>query len=251
MPVLLALGSLLIVIDIHAVAGGWPADHVCLVGLLDGAAGFCFGIPIASVAIKELTRRSAEAARVRQVVAEFADQLRDCEQNVSQLTSQQTERLGGQLRELADVAAAAQLSAEIDVDIPFAQVWIFAVGAVTVTARLCKEYAARLRAVIQNDRRWALIGFICSNLARAAPQLRTVVELRSLPWHEEFDRLLSALQVIAVQRIPAAWRWLGHAASDKSRTRKSFSGWHWTSPLSPVSIDFPATKVHTSSVCDS
>jgi len=62
--VLIAAGVMLIVSGLLIDAHGMAAAHPYAINLLDAATGFCFGIPVAGVVIREFTRRTRRRLRL-------------------------------------------------------------------------------------------------------------------------------------------------------------------------------------------
>src|ERR1022692_3182026 len=69
------VGALLILLGWRADAQGWAAGNPYFLGLLDGATGFCFGVPVAGVVIREITRRASQSAERRATVRSVIAQL--------------------------------------------------------------------------------------------------------------------------------------------------------------------------------
>jgi hypothetical protein len=217
---LVAAGVVLVVLGVRAEVHGWTMNHPYLTGLLDGATGFCFGIPVAGVVITGITRRAAQSAERRTAVRAVVAQLDYFDRLIEGLSPGPLDLAGDRLRGLARSAQSAALRATVNVRVAESvlRFWVVSAGAAGMAAspRMQEEAAAGLRPVVEAKKVWASVGFSCGGLGNDITRLVTVLyppaSSQALPsW---LDELIGALQTLLVIQLPPHLKWLPAAVND-------------------------------------
>lgn len=218
---LVGAGAALVILGWRVEVLGWATSHPYFIGLLDGATGFCFGVPVAGVVIREASRRASQAAERHAAVRAVIGQLDYIDRLVQGLSPGPIQSAGERLRVLASSArwAAPRASVSVDDAKGGVRIWILDLGGgeLTVRPRVEKRIAGQLRGIVEGDKLWASVGFSCGRLASDVTRLVSVLfppsdHLAEFPgW---FDELTSALQAVLVVQLPARRRWLPPAVKD-------------------------------------
>jgi hypothetical protein len=225
--VLVAFGVVLIVLGWRLDAHGWATAHPYATGLLDGATGFCFGIPVAGVLIREINRRT----RRRLAVDTFITQLDYLGRLVKDLSQGPMQELSGRLRVLAKTANMAASDASANAVARAVSIKIISIGVILVKPELPKNSAASLRATVEARRVWASLSFACGRLISDATQLIPLLYppvQQPDPW---LDRLVSTLETMRAYQSAVSWRWLPAAVNPQGFVTASA----WNLGLLPVS----------------
>jgi hypothetical protein len=218
---LVAVGVALVVLGWRAEVHGWTTDHPYFVGLLDGATGFCFGVPIAGVVITGITRRAAQIAEQRTAVRTVVAQLDYISRLVEGLSPGSIELASDRLRDLALSAQSAALRASVEVRLKESVVrwWVVSAGGTAMAAlpRMDEETAVHLRPAVEGNKLWASVGFSCSRLGSDITRLVTILYPPASS-QEDFpswiDELIGALQSLIVIQLPSRRKWLPAAVRD-------------------------------------
>jgi hypothetical protein len=104
-----------VIIGWRADSSGWTASHAYLVGLLIGVTGFCFGVPVAGIVIRDITRRASRNAERRTAARAITSQLVYLDSIVEGLSSGPILSAGDRLRKLAETAWLAMPRASANV----------------------------------------------------------------------------------------------------------------------------------------
>jgi hypothetical protein len=209
--VLIAAGMLLIVIGLRADAHGWAVAHPYAINLLDGATGFCFGIPVAGVVIREVTRRT----RRRIALDTFIVQLDYLGRLVKELSPGPARKLSDRLRELAKAADVAAFNTSATAKVGPIRLKFFQIGVIIVRPELPKGSAASLRTAVEARQVWTSVSFACGRLISDATLLISLLyssKQQPDPW---FDRLMIKLEAMRSYPPAVNWRWLPVAVNPK------------------------------------
>ena len=218
---LVAVGVALVILGWQAEVHGWTTDHPYFVGLLDGATGFCFGVPIAGVVITGITRRAARITEQRTAVRAVVAQLDYLDRLIQGLSLGSIELASDRLRDLARSAQLAALRASVEVRLEESVVrwWVVSAGvrAMAALPRMDEEIAANLRPAVEGNKLWASVGFSCSRLGSDITRLVTMV-YPPMSSQKDFpswlDELIGALQTLLVIQLPPRRKWLPAAVKD-------------------------------------
>jgi hypothetical protein len=219
---LIIAGVALAILGWRAEVSGWATDHPYLIGLLDGATGFCFGVPIIGVVVTGITRRASQNAERQKVQHAVEAQLDYLPSVIDHLSPRTDKTLSERLRDLAETAKRAEqvVSAQVEEKEWSIKVLVVAVGGkkVTVKPTIHDPAAAKeLRPAVENDKQWASVGFCCGRLVSDLTQLITILhppEASHEAFPSWFDELTSALQTILVMQLPSYRRWLPAAVKN-------------------------------------
>lgn len=237
--VLVVVGAVSIVLGLRLEVRGWATSHAYSVNLLSAITGFCFGVPVAGVIIKEFARRGSEAAERRsasRAVISQLDYIFDLVRSLLQGTESPTAERLAQVAESAESAATGASAKAISSEV---KTWIISIGGIYVQPQLLpEELANKLKHVAVDDRRWATIGFTCHALAS---DVRRLITVQPSPPDPRFigmlEALTGALQQVLILQLPAQHRWLSAALKDPpARVPVEFwsSGLELSSALSPL-----------------
>lgn len=222
---LIGVGIALIIVGWHAEGHGWATAHPYFVGLLIGATGFCFGVPVAGIVIREATRRASQSAELRNTARAITSQLDYLDRIVEALSPGPIVSAGDRLRKLANSARLAMprtsahaQTAEGKVGVRF---WVISAGvsggALGVQPVMKSEVAAELRGVVEGGKLWASVGFSCGRLGGDIIRLVPILyppapSQQAIP--DWLDELTSALQSLLVLQLPVHRRWLPAAVQN-------------------------------------
>lgn len=222
---LLGGGIAFVIIGWRADSSGWTVTHVYLVGLLIGATGFCFGVPVAGIVIRDITRRASQNAERRTAARAIISQLDYLDSIVEGLSSGPILSASDRLRELADTARSAMPRASASVreagasgEIKFWTISVGAsIGALAMRPKIDETVATELREVVESNKLWASVGFSCGRLsgdiARLVPILYSP-EQSQQAFPRWLDELTSSLQTLLVFQLPVQRLWLLAAVQD-------------------------------------
>jgi hypothetical protein len=223
---LVSAGVALFILGWQAEVHGWAAGHPYLIGLLDGATGFCFGVPIVGVVITGITGRVRQDAERRDAVHAVVFQLEVLDRLIDGLSPGEGQPRSDRLRELKRTADSAEEKAKVAVEEKVRTLSLLVAGegkvktgirTVIVQPGVGKGTADKLRPAVEDNKLWASIGFSCDRLRSDATRLVTMLyppvsSQQTYPgW---FDELASALQTILVIQLPSHRRWLPAAVKD-------------------------------------
>jgi hypothetical protein len=218
---LVAVGAALIILGWRAEVHGWTMDHPYFVGLMDGATGFCFGVPVVGVIITGITRRATQNAERRTAVRNVVAQLDYLDRLIEGLSPGPIKLAGNRLRDLARSAQSAALRASVEVRLKESSLrwWVVSVGGTAIAAlpKVDEENGSRLRTAVEGNKLWASVGFSCGRLGSDITRLVTTL-LPPGSEHEAFpawlDELTGSLQTLLVVQLPPHRKWLPAAVKD-------------------------------------
>ena len=221
--VLIAAGVMLIVSGLLIDAHGMAAAHPYAINLLDAATGFCFGIPVAGVVIREFTRRT----RRRFALDTFIVQLDYLDRLVKELSPGPAEELSGRLRELAKAADMAAFNPLATAKVRPIRLKFISIGVIIVKPELPKGSVASLRSAVEARHVWTSVSFACGRLISDATPLISLLyspKQQLGPW---FDKFLITLETMRTYQSAVNWRWLPAAVDPKGLV--PVSAWNWAS----------------------
>ena len=233
--VLVVVGAVFFVLGLRLEVRGWALSHAYSVNLLSAITGFCFGVPVAGVVIKEFARRGSEAAERRsasRAVVSQLDYIFDLVRGLLQGTEPPT---GERLAQVAESAESAATGASAKATSSEVKTWIISIGVIDVQPQLLpEELAKKLKHVAVDDRRWASIGFTCPALAS---DVRRLITVQPPPPDPRFmgmlEALTGALQQVLILQLPTQHRWLSAALKDPT-ARVPVEFWSSGLELSPT-----------------
>jgi hypothetical protein len=222
---LVGAGVILVIIGWRTDGNGWTTAHPYLAGLLVGATGFCFGVPVAGIVIREITRRASQSAELRNAARAITSQLDYLDQIVEGLSPGPIMSASDRLRELGQSARSAMPSASVHAKETEGKAgvrfWVVSVDgsahALGMQPKMRSATAAELRGVVEGDKLWASVGFGCGRLGGDVTRLVPILYLptqsrQAMPgW---LDELTSVLQTLLVLQLPVHRRWLPAAVKD-------------------------------------
>lgn len=226
---LVSVGALLVILGWRADVQGWAAGNPYFLGLLDGATGFCFGVPVAGVVIREIARRANRSAERRTTVRSVIAQLDYLTRLAEQLAPGQLQSVSDRLRQLAETTRLAMPGASAIAAEAYTGM-ILSTAKMAVLPKVEKKYASQLRSVVESDRLWTLVGFSGSRLAIDVSRLVTALYSPAAlqpgfpPW---LDELISAVHTLQKIQLPVHRNWLSAALKDPP-TVVSVAAWGWT-----------------------
>ena len=223
---------------------GLASNHPYFINLLSGATGFCFGIPVAGIVIREITRRANQSGGRRDAIRAVITQLDYLEGLVQRLSPGVIQDASNRLRHLAGASRAAGLTASASAKESSFRLLVGASSfTVSVRPTLNRELADKLRRTVESNRLWASVGFICGRLASDVSQLMAVLSQpeQSQGW---LDELVGAMQTLLVIQLPVYRRWLPAAMKDPKAASAvvEVSNWSWTLLSSPEAKAIMASK---------
>ena len=222
---LLGGGIVFVIIGWHADSSKWTTAHPYLAGLLIGATGFCFGVPVAGLVIRDITRRASQNAERRSAARAITSQLDYLDSIVEGLSSGPILSASERLRKLADTAWSAMPRASASAkemtgsaEIKF---WMVTFGGsvsrLAMQPKIAESVAAELRDVVESNKLWASVGFSCGRLSGDIARLIPVLYSPAQPqqaFPSWLDELTSSLQRLLVFQLPVQRLWLLAAVKD-------------------------------------
>lgn len=222
--VLLIAGVVFLIFGLLVESQEWATSHPYIIGLLDGVTGFCFGVPVAGVVIRDITRRASQAAERTTIIRAVTGQLDYLDRLVQGLSQGPIQSAGERIRSLAESArwAAPRASVIVKGGQSSLRFWVVDVGggALAGQPKLDKVVAEKLRPFIESEKLWASLGFGCSRLGSDVTRLVSILysSSPSQAFPGWFDELTGALQTLLVIQLPAHRRWLPAAVKDPPAT---------------------------------
>jgi len=219
-------GVTLVIVGWRADRSGWATAHPYLVGLLIGATGFCFGVPVAGIVIREITRRASQNAERRTAARAITSQLDYLDRIVEGLSPGPILSASDRLRKLAETAWSARprASATARERNTSAGLTVLTIsvgasaGSLAMRPTMDKAVAAELRRVVESNKLWASVGFSCGRLSGDIARLMSILyppakSQQTFP--EWLDDLTSALQTLLVFQLPVQHLWVHAAVQDQ------------------------------------
>jgi hypothetical protein len=211
---------------------------------------FCFGVPVAGIVIREITRRASQQAEQRTAARAITSQLDYLDRIVERLSPGPIQSASDRLRKLAETAWSAMphsstSAREMEASGKISAVVISVearVGRLAMRPDMEKAATTELQLVIRSNELWGSVGFSCGRLGDDLARLMSIL-YPPTESHQTFpswlDELTSALQTLLVFQLPVQRLWLLAAANEESVPVEAWSLHKETSLLKETS---PSTE---------